>query len=122
MGNILSDCKPEKNKKELEFKKDINSNFYKFNNSNTKTESTIAKSNMAKNIKEDQAFEDIMNEDLENNKSNDFDIRSKVKNIDNNLEFDDIETNLNINNNKFICYFDNDKGCDIDDYKDINDF
>ena len=123
MGNILADCKPEKNKKELVYKKDINSNFYKFNNSNTKTESTIAKSNMAKNIKEDQAFEDIMNEDLENNKSNDFDIGSKVKNIDNNIEFDDIETNLNINNNnKFICYFDNDKDCNIDDYKDINDF
>ena len=61
MGNILSDCKPEKNKKELEFKKDINSNFYKFNNSNTKTESTIAKSNKAKNKKKEQAFEDIMN-------------------------------------------------------------
>ena len=123
MGNILSDCKPEKNKKELEFKKDINSNFYKFNNSNTKTESTIAKSNKAKNKKEEQAFEDIMNEDLDNNKSNDFDIGSKVKNIDNNLELDDIETNLNINNNnKFICYFDNDKDCNIDDYKDINDF
>ena len=64
-----------------------------------------------------------MNEDLENNKSNDFDKGSKVKNIDNILESDDIETNSNINNNnKFICYFDNDKDCNIDDYKDINDF
>ena len=124
MGNILDLCKVENNDKEITLKNEKNFNSNKFkNNNNIKTISTIFKSNEIKNIKEDEEYEGIMKEDFDNNTSYDFNIVSKVKNIYNNPEYNDIEENFNINNyNKYSNNFDEDKYFNNDSDEDIDEF
>lgn len=118
MGIILETCKLGNNENnEKEFIMQNN----EFNKSNTKTENTIAKSNKIKHLEADEEYEDIMKEDIENNTSYNFDIGSKIKNIDNNVDIDDLKTNLNINNyNKFVNNFDVDKYFNNDDEDDAD--